>query len=428
MGMPRKGEGIMKPALLENGPLAGPIAWRRVAEPQTDRYDTAVVLELLGRQSFVRRGVGKDSTCFDDRVALRYEPGFSFPPWVVPAPPDHPHIEQSCSLLRLWPAVFLQFQDLVESITPLQNISNNDHHYSAGLLQGFGRVAATVNHPVELAECLVHETAHCKLQALGVSFETAARIIRNRPGQVYPSPIRVDRLRPMPAVLQAQYALTYMVGLHIHIIEGASIPSGYRKRAGSLLSSDLSRLEFGLRVITDHAEFDSAGADFWEGYVPWCQSLLNEGRDALARAGIALRPFAHPLLSQSPPESSGMGRHPDKVVGQGFPVPDDLAGLRPCRRKGVEQHPVVDDLVLYEQESNRTFALNRSAAAIWELCDGTRTANEIACELERALGTDERTLRDDVRSGILELYRLGLLESSARPDARVSVEEGATVA
>ena len=60
--------------------------------------------------------------------------------------------------------------------------------------------------------------------------------------------------------------------------------------------------------------------------------------------------------------------------------------------------------------SEQAFTLNRSAVAIWELCDGTRTVEEITEELGQCLGRSRTTLLTDVMRGVNRLHELGLLE------------------
>lgn len=55
-------------------------------------------------------------------------------------------------------------------------------------------------------------------------------------------------------------------------------------------------------------------------------------------------------------------------------------------------------------------SLNRSARAIWELCDGRRTLAEISQELGRDLGCPGDELLDDVEAAVRQLSELSLVE------------------
>ncbi|MFX6277450.1 HEXXH motif-containing putative peptide modification protein, partial [Acinetobacter baumannii] len=72
--------------------------------------------------------------------------------------------------------------------------------------QEFGAIHVTIDNVAGCAQALVHEMAHHKLRARGISIETAQRLIANPPSQRCASPIRKDRARPMTAVFHAQYS------------------------------------------------------------------------------------------------------------------------------------------------------------------------------------------------------------------------------
>lgn len=56
--------------------------------------------------------------------------------------------------------------------------------------------------------------------------------------------------------------------------------------------------------------------------------------------------------------------------------------------------------------------MNTSARAIWELCDGTRTIEDICSELSDAAGVAPEELHDDVERAIERFDTLGLLTPS----------------
>jgi len=58
----------------------------------------------------------------------------------------------------------------------------------------------------------------------------------------------------------------------------------------------------------------------------------------------------------------------------------------PQKAEGLEVHSVANQIVVYETQTDRTHYLNPTAALILELCDGTRTAAEIAELVREAYG------------------------------------------
>ena len=91
-------------------------------------------------------------------------------------------------------------------------------------------------------------------------------------------------------------------------------------------------------------------------------------------------------------------------------APPDEAGMRPARPSGTEEYPLGDDLLVYIPRSETAYALNRSAVAIWRLCDGTRTVEAITKELGQCVGRSGDELLPDVIQGVTRLRELGLLE------------------
>jgi hypothetical protein len=277
------------------------IDWRKIAEPQIDQYDTLIALEFAKRSGYIREEIGDDPTFFDGQVAIREDPSTLFFPDCISAEPNHPNVAKGCDLLRLWQPLFRQFQLLIESVAVVSYAPHPTDMVVGSVCgsghKGFGTISATINHHVGFAEALVHEMAHHKLRALGVQFDEAERIVKNSPDRKFPSPIRHDCLRPMSAVLHAQYSYTYVSALDIIIIDAAIDRERDYSIAQGSLSSNLPKLEFGLQVIKNNAIFDVAGTDFLEGLIDWSQRIFSDGYRILDKFQIAPQPFIHPLES-----------------------------------------------------------------------------------------------------------------------------------
>lgn len=88
---------------------------------------------------------------------------------------------------------------------------------------------------------------------------------------------------------------------------------------------------------------------------------------------------------------------------------------RPRRVDRVHERVTDDEIVLFDPRTEGVHALNRTAAAIWDLCDGDRDVESIARAIEAVLA--EPAPRDavlaDVRRTVAELHRLGLIEEGA---------------
>jgi len=83
--------------------------------------------------------------------------------------------------------------------------------------------------------------------------------------------------------------------------------------------------------------------------------------------------------------------------------------MKPLARKSdlfAENLP--EEVVLYDKTNNKVHCLNKTAAAIWENCDGTRTVDDLAQIVEGKLGAP--TDREVVLLTLEELEKAGLME------------------
>lgn len=271
------------------------IDWSRAAVPQADQYDARLAVHLastttsaLRERPYRRPPPGAGGTICEGRVAIRYCYPESFYAGLADAPGDHPHLALAEALLRRWPLAFEQFCILMDSVHPLVVPTDPDddpNHF--GFTRShceehlFGTMMVSINSPVMLAECFLHEMAHHKLRAFGISFETATRFIANGPDEQYASPLRKDRPRPMTAVFHATYALTYMAELDVRIIEGEADACRLDKLLRRL-GTNLRRLEEGRQVLASSLRLDQEGEAFMVPYLGWLDEVLLRGRGVLA--------------------------------------------------------------------------------------------------------------------------------------------------
>ena len=82
-----------------------------------------------------------------------------------------------------------------------------------------------------------------------------------------------------------------------------------------------------------------------------------------------------------------------------------------ARQAGLVVRELEGELLVYDRKAHRAHRLNRSAAVVFQGCDGRTTVRELAARLQRALGrrTDERW----VRLALGRLAQAGLIESEA---------------
>jgi hypothetical protein len=277
------------------------IAWARMVKPQDDLYDSFVTLALAIQKGYRRQELSGFPRLLDGAIALRPDPDLAVVPDLVPADPDHPNVSKVREVLRLWPAVHSQCRSLLDSISLYHHIPADSDQVIGSICgpgsRGFGSIAVTVDHHVGFAEGIVHELAHHKLRALGVDVEYATRLILNPSQATYPSPIRYDCLRPMTAVLHAQYSYTYILQLDLHILHARQSPDRDRRIVTDSLAVLLPKLEFGLGVLKQQWMPDEPGKAFLASLDVWTSEILNDSRRFLADYHVPVQPFQHPLTS-----------------------------------------------------------------------------------------------------------------------------------
>jgi hypothetical protein len=280
------------------------IDWSRMAEPQDDQYDTQIALEFamtrrspLRSELYVRRPLGDSPTIFDGAVAVRHIRNRCPDPFRhVNGPLDHPNIALAAEFVRRWPTVFTQFRTLMDSFNPMIDLTIPRERY--GTWRGssshseesmFGTMFGTFYDPLGLAQAFVHEMAHQKLRALGISVETTTGLITNPPSELYASPIRKDKLRPMSAVFHAEYSFIYVTALDIKMIEAENQQQNITKLL-SLLARNVRRMEEGLSVIQKHIKVDSDGRIFIDAFFNWAECVINKGNALLASHSVQSAP------------------------------------------------------------------------------------------------------------------------------------------
>jgi hypothetical protein len=71
-----------------------------------------------------------------------------------------------------------------------------------------------------------------------------------------------------------------------------------------------------------------------------------------------------------------------------------------------------DDIVVISDDGLATHVLNKTAALIWELCDGTNGIDEIAARLTERFDVSEEEVKADVQEIIDKLLKLEILKKN----------------
>jgi hypothetical protein len=81
------------------------------------------------------------------------------------------------------------------------------------------------------------------------------------------------------------------------------------------------------------------------------------------------------------------------------------------KRISVIERKLADELLVYNPKTTRAYSLNRIAAQVWQLCDGTRTVHQIA-QMVVAKCSDPKVCRDSVWLSLAKFAKARLLCSS----------------
>lgn len=87
----------------------------------------------------------------------------------------------------------------------------------------------------------------------------------------------------------------------------------------------------------------------------------------------------------------------------------------PRRGAGMEVRHTADGAVIVDADGSRIVALDATAAALWELCDGETDVGEITEAVCTVWDVEREVARRDVRRTMAVLRDAGVLEWDDRP-------------
>ena len=82
---------------------------------------------------------------------------------------------------------------------------------------------------------------------------------------------------------------------------------------------------------------------------------------------------------------------------------------RPVRREGVWLRTTGEENAVFDPETGGLHLLNETARAIWELCDGDTTPEEMVKAICELSGLHPDVVTEDVSRTLLEFEHLGIL-------------------
>jgi len=83
---------------------------------------------------------------------------------------------------------------------------------------------------------------------------------------------------------------------------------------------------------------------------------------------------------------------------------------RPRRAKDVAVQSMPPDTILLNLQTGYYFSTNPIGAAVWELCDGARTVEEIVAAIGERTDKAVEDIRDDILEYLATMRKEGLIE------------------
>src|SRR5262245_39573191 len=120
-----------------------------------------------------------------------------------------------------------------------------------------------------------------------------------------------------------------------------------------------------------------------------------EVRQAADAVGRGVMPVPGPRIVGAPASTSEFG--------------EGRFLARPQQRHDVLHTTLDDEILIYGQDRMIAFALNQTAAVIWQLCDGERTVADIITMLQEAYPDQAATMPHEVDECLLDLLSHGVI-------------------
>lgn len=87
-----------------------------------------------------------------------------------------------------------------------------------------------------------------------------------------------------------------------------------------------------------------------------------------------------------------------------------MASRKPLRQPDYRLETIDDELLLFHPAETQVLYCNQSASVIWQLCDGQRTAQEIAALLSDAYPESADEIARDVEVTLQTFLEYGTIE------------------
>lgn len=181
--------------------------------------------------------------------------------------------EASALLKRAHPIFYNEFSRYVSVVHPVTHkripVGSLCSNSANSTLDPPG-VLLTVTRPSATAEALVHEMAHHKLFAAGITTEESSGYLHDDSKLAYSA--AVERERPIPAILHAAYSFLHMVEFDLRLIHASLCGD----EPHQLLRGNLRVSRDTVGQLEQHAKPTAKGSSFMGELTRWADHLFEQ--------------------------------------------------------------------------------------------------------------------------------------------------------
>lgn len=269
------------------------IDWTKMCKPQPNQYDSVVLCQLLkDKYGWARKKPVSDITLCDgvvDVVADRFSGatvnGGMIDGLAYCTPERMSGIDKH---LAQWQDGYEAMKHFLDELWPKWSLSQRSEghgsssghhdiktymaHYPTDVRGVVTAVNVTVNNIPGCGNGMYHELGHVRMETMGIGVEwNDCRLLLNPSTEMYDSPIRRDKLRPMSAVVQAIYSWLMLTesDLHAaHLAPHVKIP---------VILWNVPKIIDGIHEIKTYGRFTDEGKQFFDTYFDWADDLVARG-------------------------------------------------------------------------------------------------------------------------------------------------------
>lgn len=278
--------------------------WEKYIIPQNDGADAKLFQKQLASVSKYEPLTPPDDadTWLNGRTELRDVPESSTN---MEASRDPELLDNLESALKLYPEGYEMTKIMLDVLFPAVN--SKGRRGTLGCMCGiYGKafkngddppevgVMVTIDNSLGGAEGIVHELGHHKIHALDIHLERySGRYIANDPDDVFPSPVRFDKLRPMAAVFQAEFSYVYVTRYYQSVID-FMIENEMKHVAGNNRSGvlkrqayNLKRIGNGIHILRDNLETTDEGKKMFDIFMNYAVNTWYNSFEQYKKLGVA---------------------------------------------------------------------------------------------------------------------------------------------